>query len=58
MEFLKAVKTLGLIDIVVLAMLDMGYTPTEIASKASITRQTVYDTKKRNKALTERIRGQ
>lgn len=51
MEFLEEIKKIGLIDIVVLTMLDMGYSASEIASKANLGRQTIYDIKQRNAKL-------
>ncbi|HWT39949.1 MAG TPA: helix-turn-helix domain-containing protein [Dongiaceae bacterium] len=56
MKFLEMIKKLGLLDIVVLAMLEMGYGVSDIAANAQLSRQTVYDIKNRNKELTERLK--
>jgi predicted DNA-binding protein YlxM (UPF0122 family) len=37
-----------MLDIVILAMLEMEFTPTEIAEKMKTSRQLVYDVKKRS----------
>lgn len=58
MEFLDEVKKIGLFDIIILGMLDMGYTPTEIASKADISRQTIYDIKERSGRITGLLKGE
>jgi predicted DNA-binding protein YlxM (UPF0122 family) len=58
MKFLEYVKRLGLLDVVMLSMLDMGYSPTEIASKVGTTRQTIYDAKKRNESLLEYVESE
>lgn len=55
MDFIDAIKQISLMDIVIIAMLEMGYTPTEIADKADITRQTVYTAKKRTEGLAELV---
>ena len=49
--YMNYLKMMGLIDVVILAMNDMGFSAIEIAQKTNVSRQTVYDIKKKNETI-------
>lgn len=50
-NYMEYIKAMGFLDLIVLAMLDMGYPAIEIAERMHIARSTVYEIKNKNKDL-------
>lgn len=56
-SYIEYLKLMGLIDVVILAMIEMKFPMVEIAEKTTVSRQTVYDVKNRQIAIKKFIGG-
>jgi DNA invertase Pin-like site-specific DNA recombinase len=48
MKLINKLKSFNMLDIVILAMLEMEFTPTEIAKRMNISRQSIYNAQKKD----------